>query len=734
MRERVVTSSVAAATGASLAAAAVCALRDVIMAGSDAGVTLVIAGLWAIPGLAVGLALGAVAAAWRLTVGEHALRRAFTRLADDRDFDREVTGAIAAGAIAAAAYAGLMAMLAVRLVAATQRAEVGALLLGIAAVVALPVAAAAALPLYRLTRRAAAAVPRTRRIPAALVLIATIGLVGLAGVVSIALTRLDWRALDLPLFRTIALFGAAMTLWVGLLYGLIPTLRLRVRRRGAVALSAAVVAGVTALLALRAQPTPAAALRVANHTGGARVLLSAARALSDADGDGYSALLGGPDCDDHAAHVHPGAREIPGNGVDDNCLGGDRIAPSSSRSHHTAPTRPAAAAPHWNGNLLVILVDTTRADRLGVAGYRRSGQSITPHIDALAQRGAYFTHAWAQAPNTARSIPSFMTSRFPSQVGVDEQFKNFPVTRDDNPLLFAALHGAGFHTMAFASHYYFKVNPGIRHGFDQVDNRGAVAMEKDANEVAAPRIVPRAVDALSRMAGSQQRFAMFVHLFEPHSSYVHHPGLPNRGGRLSDRYDGEIEFVDQWIGTLLDALEQHGLDRNTAVVLVADHGEAFGEHRVAGRKIYYHGKSLYDELLRVPLIIAVPGLEPRRIDTPVMLLDVAPTILELVGAPRPGGFVGRSLAPALDGAELPPRDLFAQLLPAPYWNHRAMAMVSGDGRYKLILDLAPHRHTELYDLVADPHEQHDLARDDPARTAALRKRLVEWLEVELPAR
>ena len=731
MRERVVTSSVAAATGAALAAAAVCALRDLVMAGSGHGVALVVAGLWAIPGLAVGLALGAVAAAWRLTLGERALRRALTRLADDRALDREVTGALAAAAVAAAAYAALMAMLAGRLVGAVQRADVGAMLLGIAAVVALPVAAAAALPIYRLTRRAAGAVPRTRRIPAALVLVATIALAGLGGAVMIALTRLDWRALDLPLYRTIALYGAAMSLWVGLFYGLAPTLRRRVRRRGAIALAAAAAAAVAALLALRAQPAPAAVLRVANHTGGARILLSAARALSDADGDGYSALLGGPDCDDHAAGVHPGAREIPGNGIDDNCLGGDRAA---TAAHHVAPAHPAAAAPHWDGNLLVILVDTTRADRMGVAGYRRGGKSITPHIDALAERGAYFTHAWAQAPNTARSIPSFMTSRFPSQVRVDRQFKNFPITRDDNPLLFAALRAAGFHTAAFASHYYFQVNPGIRHGFDEVDNTGAVAMEKDANEVAAPRIVPRAVRALERMADSEQRFAMFVHLFEPHSSYVRHPGLPNHGGRMSDRYDGEIEFVDQWIGTLLDALEQYDLDRKTAVVLIADHGEAFGEHRVAGRKIYYHGRSLYDELLRVPLIIAVPGLAPRRIDTPVMLLDVAPTLLELVGAPRPDGFVGRSLAPALGGAELPPRDLFAQLLPAPYWNHRAMTMVSGDGHYKLILSLAPHRHTELYDLVADPHEQHDLARADPERTETLRKRLVEWLEVELPTR
>ncbi len=731
MPRRVVTSSVAAATGAALAAAALCALRDLVLAGGGGEVALVVFGLWAIPGLAVGLALGAVAAAWRLTLGERALRRALQRLADDRDLDREVTGALAAAAIAAAGYAALIAMLAGRLVGAVQRAEVGARLLGIAAVVALPLAAAAALPIYRVTRRAAAAVPRGRRLPAALVLLATIALAGVGAAALIALTRLDWRALDLPLYRTVALYAAALGLWVGLLYGLAPGLRLRLRRRGALALAAAAGAALLAILALRAHPTQASALRIANQTGGARVLLAAARSLSDADGDGYSALLGGPDCDDHAAGVHPGAREIPGNGVDDNCLGGDRAA---TPQRDAEPARPVADAPRWNGNLLVILVDTTRADRLGVAGYRRGGASITPHIDALAARGAYFSHAWAQAPNTARSIPSLMTSRFPSQVHVDRQFKNFPVTGDDNPLLFAALREAGFHTLGFASHYYFQVNPGIRHGFDELDNTGAVGMEKDANEVAAPRIVPRAVRALERMADSEQRFAMFVHLFEPHSSYVRHPGLPNRGSRMSDRYDGEIEFVDQWIGTLLGALEQYGLDRETAVVLIADHGEAFGEHRVTGRKIYYHGRSLYEELLRVPLIIAVPGLAPRRIDTPVMLLDVAPTILSLVGAERPGGFVGRSLAAALAGAELPPRDLFAQLLPAPYWNHRAMAMVTGDGRYELIQRLSPHRQTELYDLVADPHEQHDLSRAEAARTEALRRRLIEWLEVDLPSR
>jgi choline-sulfatase len=136
-------------------------------------------------------------------------------------------------------------------------------------------------------------------------------------------------------------------------------------------------------------------------------------------------------------------------------------------------------------------------------------------------------------------------------------------------------------------------------------------------------------------------------------------------------------------------------------VVMADHGEAFGEH-----KIFFHGQDLFDEQLRVPLIIAVPGQAPRVIEDDVALVDVAPTLLDLVGAPVPAAMRGRSLVPRIEGAERPARPVFAELLPATAWPHHAVMMV--DGGMKIIHRVSDRRW-ELYDLGRDPGEKKNLA-------------------------
>jgi hypothetical protein len=155
-------------------------------------------------------------------------------------------------------------------------------------------------------------------------------LVGAVALLWFVTSRLDWRALDLRFYGAVAGYAVAIPAWAGLWYGPLAGVRRRIPRRGAIAATAAAIALLVSVVGLRAQPSPHGLELVVDETTGARVLLSIARALSDGDGDGYSALLGGTDCDDSDPKVNPAAAEIPGNGIDDNCIGGDRPSPSTA--------------------------------------------------------------------------------------------------------------------------------------------------------------------------------------------------------------------------------------------------------------------------------------------------------------------------------------------------------------------------------------------------------------------
>jgi arylsulfatase A-like enzyme len=211
------------------------------------------------------------------------------------------------------------------------------------------------------------------------------------------------------------------------------------------------------------------------------------------------------------------------------------------------------------------------------------------------------------------------------------------------------------------------------------------------------------IDRLRKAAAHKERFALWTHLFEPHSSYMAHPEFPPRlsgTAGLIEKYDYEIAYVDLWVKKLFAALVELGLADDTAVVVMADHGEAFGEH-----KIFFHGQDLFDEQLRVPLIIAIPGQTPHVFEDQVSLVDVGPTLLDLVGAPIPPSFRGKSLLPRIRGDERPARPIFSELMPATAWPHHAAMMV--DGKYKVIHRISDRRW-EMYDLAGDPGEHRNL--------------------------
>ncbi|MGZ3442588.1 MAG: sulfatase family protein, partial [Polyangia bacterium] len=215
-----------------------------------------------------------------------------------------------------------------------------------------------------------------------------------------------------------------------------------------------------------------------------------------------------------------------------------------------------------------------------------------------------------------------------------------------------------------------------------------------------------------------------------HSRYMEHDEFPVHSGGLKgleEKYDAEVSFADKYIGEVLDALEKSGQAKDTAVVIFSDHGEAFGEHRFGGERMYFHGQTLYDELLRVPVMIRIPGVAPRVVDGNVMLLDLAPTLCDLVKAPRPPTMHGHSLLGAMLGEPLRPELVYSEMLPATSWNHHWRALV--DGHWKLIQKLSENS-TELYDLAADPTEQHNLAADQKDEATRLGRELKALLAGE----
>ena len=220
--------------------------------------------------------------------------------------------------------------------------------------------------------------------------------------------------------------------------------------------------------------------------------------------------------------------------------------------------------------------------------------------------------------------------------------------------------------------------------------------------------------------------------FEPHSTYMTHTEFPlPASAKLDEKYDYEIAFADMWAGRVLDAIDKNGLTDRTLVVVLSDHGEAFGVHQVAGQRMFFHGQTLYDELLRVPVLIRLPGAKPVAIDDPIMLVDVGPTVLDTLGLAVPDQMVGRSVLPRILGQPLETRPIYAQMLPAPSWNHKWMAMVTADGAYKLIYRMSDNAF-ELYNLKTDPQELHNRYEAEPELAEKLREQLARWIEVDLP--
>jgi arylsulfatase A-like enzyme len=691
---------------------------------------------WSLAALALGLygALAIVAAvvAWGVVWATlTALPGGPRRLVEDVVFDGKLAAAILAG-LGGAVFLGLTAAAAQGLFIGRMASRQLAVIATFGLTLALaPAGVVVALALGRPARAVAGAIPRGRRIPRTVLVLVALALGGTAAGLA-ALSRADWRVLDLGPLEAIPI---AIGLAVG--HGLFwyvwgPARRLHARLPR-LAVSAVVVSAIPVLLAFGALVPEGSPVYEAIDDGslGLRFAIKMARALTDRDGDGFSARFGGGDCDDHQPEVYPGAEDRPGDGIDQDCQGGDARPEAAEPVAAAAPPEPKTpvkpAAGAFTGNLLLISIDALRADRLGVAGYGRpSGKSLTPTLDALARRGTYFRRVWSQAPNTPRSFPSMVTSRYPSDIAWQQRSLNYSPILPSNRTFFERLARGGWKPIGIFSHFYFSADRGLSKAFAEWSNDGAGTIAESNKDIASPRIVPRVVARLTKAAAAHERFALWTHLFEPHSSYMEHPEFPTSGGRgaaaLEEKYDYEIAYVDRWVGKILAALDQTGLAESTAVVVWADHGEAWGEH-----KRFFHGQDLTEEQLRVPLIIAVPGQTPATVEDEVGLVDVAPTLLDLVGLPAPATFRGRSLLPRVRGKPLPPRPVFAELLPASAWpRHETMIVDRGRKLTHRISD----RRWDLHDLHNDPKQHRNLIDDPRHRRMAeeLKGRLLRFEE------
>jgi arylsulfatase A-like enzyme/Flp pilus assembly protein TadD len=369
-----------------------------------------------------------------------------------------------------------------------------------------------------------------------------------------------------------------------------------------------------------------------------------------------------------------------------------------------SPAGPAAA-PESRLNILLVTLDTTRADRLGCYGYARAR---TRHLDRLAAEGVRFDRAYSPAPITLPAHASILTGLYPFRHGVRNNGNFYLADRYET--LATRLQARGYRTAAFVSSFILDRRYGLARGFDTYDDR----MEGDRPQVIqfeAERRGDRTSLALlawlegyarEGSAGAKPApqarapFFAWLHLYDPHEPY--RPPPPFRDVFRDSPYDGEIAFDDAIVAAVLDRLGQLGLRDSTIVAVAGDHGESLGDH---GEET--HSMFVYEPALRVPLIFWRPGLVPagRVVGEPVRLNDVAPTLLQLAGSPVGDTDQGRSLVPLMEGraaGSFPP--IYAEtLLPQFYMNWAPLRAIS-DGRWKLVEAPRP----ELYDLSSDAGE------------------------------
>jgi len=398
-----------------------------------------------------------------------------------------------------------------------------------------------------------------------------------------------------------------------------------------------------------------------------------------------------------------------------------------------APNDGLPAGPH---PLIIVDVDTLRADHLGCYGYHRD---TSPNIDAFAAQSVFFEHAYSQAPNTPPSQATILSGLYPSTHGMVFDEDRIP---DEVVMLAEALSAHGLITAGFHDGGYLRDVFGFGQGFGVYEDGKGGGLET---------IGPKALQWLREH--SREDFMLFIHTYDTHTPYAPRapydtlfmegvpeptPGFEPTTDRMEEirlskytdtlltlpdndlayamaLYDGEIRAVDTWFGDFWSTIEALGLDRRATVVFISDHGEEFQEH---GSVLH---EKLYATVTHVPFMIRLPhGRLARRVSEVVEAVDLMPTLLELQDAPIPAGIKGSSLVPLMLGQRS--EEPWRAISESPFFGHRR-AVVLGDHH---LLYTKRDSTVELYDLRIDPLEQRNLADEAPNVVTALKSLLDSW--------
>jgi choline-sulfatase len=374
-----------------------------------------------------------------------------------------------------------------------------------------------------------------------------------------------------------------------------------------------------------------------------------------------------------------------------------------------AGCRSGPPAPDANASVVLVSIDTLRADRLPLYGYAKGR---APQLDALGREGIVFEQVYSHCPLTLPAHASIFTGLLPPRHGVRDN-QGFSLASDKRTLA-TRLHAAGFDTGAAVSAYVLRAATGIAQGFDAYDD--AFPLDASVEALSAQqRDGAQSVDSLLRWIEARpagKRFFAFLHLYEPHAPYT--PPLAYQG--LADPYDGEVAYADSLVGRLVTRLRELGRYDRVVLAVTSDHGEGLGDH---GEQ--EHGFFLYREALHVPLILRLPGSAHggTRVGGTIGQVDVPATLLDLLGLPA-DGMDGRSQRPAIAKGTAEPQPVYAETFFPRYHFGWSELLAVTDDRYRYVHAPRP----ELYDAKADPSERTNLAPQRPAAAQAM----AAWIE------
>lgn len=388
---------------------------------------------------------------------------------------------------------------------------------------------------------------------------------------------------------------------------------------------------------------------------------------------------------------------------------GAAALPSAPPGASARPKAPEPAVPY---NVILIMIDSMRAD-MPWTGYPRD---IAPWLTRYQKGCVTYTQAYALSSYTAKSVVPALVGEYPSAMVRDGMFfTRYPDS--DNLFISERAQAAGHMTLSGQAHGYFLPALGNNQGFDDYRLIPGGVDIKAVTSVTGDRLTKLAKEMLAdpKLATlpDTKRFFAYFHYMDPHHTYEKHTDHPDFGDQPRDRYDNEIHYTDQLVGELVDWTQSQAWAKRTAVIITADHGEGFGEHNH-----FRHAYELWESLIKVPLILCVPGAPPRTSNVRRGHIDLAPTIAALMGLPETPPFRGQSLLGEVFGAPIEPRVVVSDLARSDLMDRRR-AVIDKTG-YKII-GFGDDRSFQLYNLERDPSEEHDLATSDPVQFQRMRQ-------------